>query len=379
METNIVRRRDFALLGLSVYGLKWGFAAPQQTPPADSAGAAQAPPAAEPPEEAAVPATFRAQTTDVLVPVTVTDDQGKFISNLTKEDFRILDEGRPQLIRYFIAPQQRPMPIVVGFLVDLSNSAKIHWDKYQEAIRDLIWDLLPGDQKYSGYLISYGTDATLEVDTTTDGNKLAERVAKLKPGGASALYDAIYMACTRRIVVPGEPVEPRRVIIVIGDGHNNSGSRSLAEVLELAKRELVTIYGMSTISYGSDNDSQVILERIASETGGRVEYPLGPNLYKDIEGSFSKPMDAGNYVYEAGTGGYAGEISRAVIQSVSNLQGDIEAQYILRYSPDIDPGVSEKVFRRIKVEMASPSLQSAKIYARDGYYPNRVPGAPPPQ
>ena len=94
------------------------------------------------------------------------------------------------------------MPIVVGFLVDLSNSAKIHWDKYQEAIRDLIWDLLPGDQKYSGYLISYGTDATLEVDTTTDGNKLAERVAKLKPGGASALYDAIYMACTRRIVVP---------------------------------------------------------------------------------------------------------------------------------------------------------------------------------
>ena len=100
-----MRRRDFALLGLSVYGLKWGFAAPQQTPPADSAGAAQAPPAAEPPEEAAVPATFRAQTTDVLVPVTVTDDQGKFISNLTKEDFRILDEGRPQLIRYFIAPR----------------------------------------------------------------------------------------------------------------------------------------------------------------------------------------------------------------------------------------------------------------------------------
>jgi len=338
---------------------------------------AQAPAPAEPaPTEPVLPPPmFRAQATDVNVPVTVTDMQGRFVSNLTKDDFRILDEGRPQLIRYFIPPHEQPAAMVVGFLVDLSNSAKTFWPTYREAIRDLIWTLLPGDQKFSGYLISYNTDATLEVDTTRDGTKLAERVEKLKPGGGAALYDAIYMACTRRIVVPGEPFDPRRVIVVIGDGHNNSGSHNLGEVLELAKRELVTIYGMSTVSYGSDNVAQDILERIASETGGEVVYPLGPDLYKDIAGFMSKPMDAGNYEYEAGTGGYAGEISRSIMDKVASLKGNIESQYILRYVPDIDPGASERDFRRIKVEI--PSLPNTRIHARDGYFPNSVPAAAP--
>jgi VWFA-related protein len=359
---------------LCLCGLLWCVAAPQQAPPASTP---QTPPAAEqPPAEPVLPpTTFRAQANDVIVTVTVTDDQGKFVSNLTKDDFSILDEGRPQLIRYFShTPDQ---PIVVGFLVDLSNAAKSHWPTYQEAIRDLIWDLLPGNKKYSGYLISYGTEAVLDVDTTSDGTKLADRVAKMKPGGGAALYDAIYMACTRREVVPGEPFDPRRVIVIIGDGHNNSGSHNMAEVLELAKREMVTIYGVSTVSYGSDNDSQATLERIATETGGAVEYPLGPQLYKDISGFISKPMDAGNYVYEAGTGGYAGEVSRAIINSVANLQGNIQMQYILRYVPDIDPGASEKVFRKIKVEL--PSYPNTRVHARDGYYPNGVPGAPPTQ
>jgi VWFA-related protein len=364
-----VKRFVLAILGLSVCGLLWCVAAPQQAPPPPPAGAAQPAKAAEQAEQI----TFRTEPTEVIVPVTVTDDQGKFVSNLTKEDFRILDEGRPQLIRYFNhTPRQ---PIVVGFLVDLGSGSRIHWATYQEAIRDLIWNLLPDDKKFAGYLISYGAEAELVVNTTTDGGKLADKVAKMKPGGGSALYDAIYMACMRRELVPGEPYDPRRVIVVIGDGNNNNGSRNLEEVLELAKRKQVTIYGMSTVSYGSDNPNRETLERLASETGGRVEYPLGPQLYKDISGFISKPMDAGNYVYEAGTGGYAGEVSRSIINSVANLQGNITTQYVLRYVPDIDPGASEKAFRKIKVEI--PSLSNVKVSARDGYYPNPVPGAPP--
>jgi VWFA-related protein len=261
--------------------------------------------------------------------------------------------------------------------VDLSNSAKTFWKTYQGALQELIWGLLPGDQKFSGYLISYSTDAVLEVDTTRDGTKLADRVAQLKPGGGAALYDAIYLACTRRVVAPGEPIDPRRVIVVVGDGHNNSGNHNMYEVLELAKREMVTIYAMSTISYGSDNESQEILDRITAETGGKVEYPLGDNLHKNIEGTFSKSMDAGNYVYEPGTGGYADEISRAFVDSESNIKGNITSQYILRYIPDIDPDASEKVFRKIKVEL--PQYPNTRIYARDGYFPNPVPPTPPPK
>ncbi|HXA53068.1 MAG TPA: VWA domain-containing protein, partial [Candidatus Acidoferrum sp.] len=142
------------------------------------------------------PATFRAQGTDVIVPVTVTDDRGKFVSNLVKSDFRVLDEGHPQNISFFSHTEKQP--IVVGFLIDQSNASKIHWQKYQEAILELVWHLLPGDKRYTGYLISYSNTADILVNTTWDQDKITDKVRKMKPGGGAALYDAIYLACTRR-------------------------------------------------------------------------------------------------------------------------------------------------------------------------------------
>ncbi|HUP02939.1 MAG TPA: VWA domain-containing protein [Bryobacteraceae bacterium] len=370
-----------AIAALCGCGLLWRVAAQQpQAAPAATQAAPSAPQGAaaetQPYEPVEVPTMFRAEGAEVVVPVTVTDDQGKFISNLTKDDFRILDEGRPQFIRSFQAPEARFQPVVVGFLVDLSNSAKTFWKTYQDAIRELIWALLPGDPKFSGYLITYRTDANLEIDTTSDGTKLTDRVAKLKPGGGAALYDAIYMACTRRLVVKGEPYDPRRVIIVIGDGHNDAGGHNLGQVLELAKRELVTIYGVSTVSYGADNVAQDTLETLTSQTGGLVEYPLGPDLYKDISGFVSKPMDAGNYVYEAGTGGYAAEISRSIMDKIGKIEGSIQSQYVLSYVPDIDPGASRKDFRKIKVEIPTLQNRMVRIYTKDGYFPKAVPPGP---
>ena len=75
------------------------------------------------------------------MPVTVTDDKGRFVSNLEAKDFRILDEGQPQRIRFFSHDQRQP--IVVGFLVDLSNNSKIHWKTFQDAIMELMWNFCP--------------------------------------------------------------------------------------------------------------------------------------------------------------------------------------------------------------------------------------------
>jgi hypothetical protein len=179
------------------------------------------------------------------------------------------------------------------------------------------------------------------------------------------------MACTNRELVKGEPYEPRRVIIVIGDGHNNSGSKSQAEVIEIAKRNLVTIYGFSTVAYGFTSLEQDVLEKMAFETGGMVEYPLS-NLYKDVVGYLSTPRDAGNYVYEPGTGGYASEKLKGIITAVTHLQGELTTQYVLRYVPDIDPDGRPRILRRVKVEL--PKLPNAYIKTRDSYYPNSLPG-----
>jgi len=317
---------------------------------------AAAPPASTPQQ------SIKVQVNEVIVPVTVTDEKGKFVSNLDKEDFQIFDQGKPQVIRFFT--RERSQPVVIGFLMDLSNSTRTQWKNFELAAEEMVIQMLPGgNKKFSGYLIGYSNEAELMVDTTTDPDKILEKLRKVKPGGGSALYDAIYQACTSRALVQGEPVEPRRVIIVIGDGNDNHSSKSLEEVLEIAQRNLVTIHGISTTSYGFTSEGNGNLVRLAEETGGRVEYPL-QDVYKDVAGYLSQPRDEGNYAIQPGTGGYTSAISTAIFKAIANVTGEVTTQYILRYTPDNTD--STKQFRNLNVKV---SLANVKVRARKGYYP----------
>ena len=306
---------------------------------------------------------IKVQVNEVIVPVTVTDEKGRFVSNLDVNDFRVLDEGKEQKIHFF--SRDHNQPVVVGFLLDMSNATRLHWKTYQDAAIEMVLNLLPGDKKFSGYLISYGNEAELQVNTTSDPEKIVEKLRKMKPGGGSALYDAIYMACATRSLIKGEPYEPRRVVIVVGDGHDTASKKSLDEVLELAQRNLVTIYAMSTVAFGFNNEGDKNLLRLAEATGGRVEYPL-QNLYKDVSGYLSTPSDEGNYAYKVGTGGYASEIANGIFRAVAGIAGEITTQYILRYTPEADAKTDSKQYRTIRVAV---NLQNVKVRARKGYYP----------
>ncbi len=315
-----------------------------------------------PPASAASPqAKINVQVNEVIVPVTVTDEKGRFVADLDQKDFEIYEEGRPQKIKFFT--RERNQPVVIGFLLDLSNTARLQWKTFQEASEDLVTHLLPGDPKYSGYLISYATEAELLVNTTSDSEKILEKIRRTKPGGGAALYDAIYTACTRRDLVKGEPIEPRRVIVIVGDGHDNASKHTLEEVLELAQRNLVTIYGVSTVAYGFTAEGERNLLRLCNETGGRVEYPL-QGVYKDVAGYLSTPSDEGNYAIKVGTGGYTAAIANGIYTSIANVAGEVTTQYILRYVPNsTDVGHD---FRKIQVRV---NLANVQVRARTGYYP----------
>jgi Ca-activated chloride channel family protein len=303
---------------------------------------------------------IRVQVNEVVVPVTVTDEKGAFVSNLEASDFLILDEGRPQKIVYF--SREQGQPVVVGFLLDMSNTTRLHWKTFQEAVLELVWTLLPGDKKFSGYLITYSNEPELLVDTTHDSEKIVEKIRKLKPGGGAALFDAIWMACTRRSLIQGEPIEPRRILIIVGDGNDNASKHTLDEVLELAQRNMVTIYGVSTVAFGFTSEGEKNLKRLAEETGGRVEYPL-QGVYKDVAGYLSTPSDEGNYALRVGTGGYAAAIASSIVRAVAAVAGEITTQYVLRYVPD-EPD-SPKAFRTIEVRVNLPNV---KVRHRKGYY-----------
>lgn len=308
-------------------------------------------------------APIKVSVNEVIVPVTATDDKGRFITDLTKEDFHVFDENKEQKIDFFSHEQSQP--VVIGFLIDTSNGMMIHWDKYKEAATELMLNLLPGDKKYSGYLISYGTTAELVADTSSDSEKMVAKMSKIKPGGGAALFDALYMACTSRRTVNGEPFEPRRIVVIIGDGHDTASKKSLQEVTEIAQRNLVTVYAMSTVAFGFHTDGEENLTALTSATGGKVETPLN-DAYKDVAGFLSQPQDAGNYALTVGTGAYTAEISSAIFRAVASLSGDITTQYVIRYTPDIGPNTESKQFRHIRVAVNIPGVE---LRYRNGYYP----------
>jgi Ca-activated chloride channel homolog len=304
---------------------------------------------------------IRVQVNEVVVPVTVTNAEGKFVSDLEQSDFKIFDQGKEQTIRYF--NRDRNQRVVLGFLVDLSNQSRTQWKSLQEAAVELVFDLLPGDKKYAGYLIGYGNEAELMVNTTSDPDPIVERLRKISPSGGSAFYDAVYMACTSRKLVEGEPVDPRRVIVVIGDGHDNASTHTLDQVIELAQRYQVTINAISTDAYGFTSDSGKNLVRMAEETGGRVEYPL-QNVYKDVSGFLSQSSDFGNYQLTVGTGGYTAAILGSIYTSIARIAGEITVQYVLRYVPnEVD---ESRLKRAIDVKVDIPGVT---VRARQYYYP----------
>jgi Ca-activated chloride channel homolog len=320
---------------------------PQKTEPQPASAAPAQPP-------------IQVQVNEVIVPVTVTDEKGRFVSDLDEKDFQIFDEGKQQRIQFFT--RERSQPVVVGFLVDLSNASRLHWKNYQDAAVELVQNLIPGDNpKFSGYLIGYSNTADLMVNTGTDPEPMVQKLEK--QSGGAALYDAIYMACTNRRLIQGEPIEPRRILVIIGDGHDNASSKTLDQALEIAQRNLVTIYGVSTVAFGFDNADAANLTRLAEETGGRVEYPLN-NPYSDVAGFLSTPSDEGNFALKVGTGQYAAELANGMYKAVEAVVGEVTTQYIIRYIPDSTD--EKRQFRNIIVKV---NLANVKVRARKGYYP----------
>jgi VWFA-related protein len=131
--------------------------------------AQEPPPAQQPPAQQ--PAPIVSNVSEVIVPVTVTDEKGRFVSNLDQSDFQIFDQGRVQKITSFT--RERNQPVVVGFLLDMSNNSRTQWKHWQESAEDMVNEMLPDvkpgvKKRFSGYLIGYSDQAELMVDTTSE-------------------------------------------------------------------------------------------------------------------------------------------------------------------------------------------------------------------
>ena len=146
---------SLVVLGMALFLAQQPVGAWQSAPTAEHAkGESEADLTIAPPKPPAASAhddTIKVSVNEVVVPVTVTDDKGRFVSDLDKKDFQIYEENKPQQMTFFT--RERNQPVVIGFLLDMSTASRIHWKNFQNATEELIQNLLTGDPKYSGYLI----------------------------------------------------------------------------------------------------------------------------------------------------------------------------------------------------------------------------------
>jgi len=230
--------------------------------------------------------TIVKQVDEVNVVFTVTDKRGKFVTDLKKDDFRVLDDGKPaQSIRSFRA--ETNLPLRVGLLVDASNSIRDRFKFEQEAAIEFLNQII--HQNDEAFVM--GFDTTPEVTQSFTGNTeaLSKGVRMLRPGGGTAMYDAIYSAARDEIIAKdNSKFETRRAIILLSDGEDNQSRVSREEAVEMAQKAGVIIYTISTNTSGTKLKGDKVLEHFAEETGGRAFFPF---KIADVSDAFSMIQD----------------------------------------------------------------------------------------
>jgi len=243
--------------------------APQPEPPAKSTPAPAATAPSQTDQNSTGPddptATITKTVNEVNVVFTVTDRHGHYVKNLAKSDFSVIDDSRPaDQIRSF--HNETELQLQVGLLVDASNSVRDRFKFEQEsAIEFLNQTIRP---RYDEAFI-VGFDVTPEVtqNFTDNTEALSRGVRALRPGGGTAMYDALYFACRDKLLKQERNGPVRRALILLSDGDDNMSHVTREEAIEMAQRAEVIIYTISTNISGGTRSGDKVLERIADATG----------------------------------------------------------------------------------------------------------------
>jgi Ca-activated chloride channel family protein len=275
--------------------------APGQTTPAAAPPkpALPPPPAAQPsaqptasnqePEQAAPgdeqgTYTLKTNVNEVNLTFTVTDRHGHFVNNLQQHDFALLDDQRAPAQVYSFT-QQTNQPLRVGLVVDASTSIRARFKFERDAATEFLLDILrPRTDR--AFIMGFDVTSYVTQGFTNNPDLLETGLNRLKPGGGTALYDAVYRACRDQMLraVP-ENAEVRKVLILVSDGDDNQSRAYLDESIKMCQRAETTIYTISTNTSPTRERGDDVLKKLAQATGGTALYP---QRLEDIANEFHK-------------------------------------------------------------------------------------------
>ncbi|MBV9608839.1 MAG: VWA domain-containing protein [Acidobacteria bacterium] len=231
------------------------------------------------------PITFRKRVDEVAVVFTVANKHGHPVKDLQREAFQVLDDHKPPRdIVSFV--HQTDMPLRVGLLIDTSSSVRDRFDLEQQAASEFLWQIIrPGSDE--AFVLGFDSRRQLAQDSSSDRIRLDYAIHHLKPGGGTAMFDAVYYACQEKLMHSSASTR-RRAIILLSDGEDNQSSHSLAETVDIAQRAEVIIYAISTNYSNIKMRGDHILQKLAESTGGNALFPL---TIKDVAHAFAQIRD----------------------------------------------------------------------------------------
>jgi Ca-activated chloride channel family protein len=273
------------------------------------------------------PPLFKVGVETVFVKVSVTDPLNRYVTGLEKDHFKIYEDKVEQTITHF---SQQSAPISVGLIFDVSGSMKEN-NNIKKAKNAIARFLQAGNPEDEYFLITFNQKTTLVQPFTDQSSSLQNDVAFQKPGGRTALYDAVYMGLDQ--VRRGR--NEKKALILITDGEDNSSRYSPSEVREFAKESDVQIYGIG--EQGNLGYGRAEIQSIVGLTGGRTFFP---NTFNELD------------------------------YYIDLVHAELRNQYVLGYVPTNK--AHDGKWRRIRVKLDAPQgLPKLIVHAKEGYFASK--------
>jgi Ca-activated chloride channel homolog len=272
--------------------------------------------------------TIRKRVNEVNVLFIAMDKHGKFVRDLSQNDFSFLDDHRPpqQIVNF---SQQTDLPLQMGLLIDTSGSVRGRFQFEQDAAVGFLQHTIRPHYDHA-FVMGFSARNRVVQDFTDNVSLLAAGVQNLQDGGGTALYQAIYAACKERLLKDDSDRPMRRALVIVSDGEDNQSEVSKQQAIEMAQRAQVLIYAISTDDSGLILRGDKNLQQLADATGGRAFFPY---KMKDIKNSFSA------------------------------IEDELRSQYVVSYHPaNFD---ADGRYRTIEITSLKRDLQ---VRARKGYF-----------
>src|ERR1700691_4450584 len=260
-------------------------ATPPAAPPAQKPAAPQAAaPSGQPPSEE-TPTVLHLGVNEVNLIFTVTDKHGRYIPNLQQGDFALLDDQKaPEKVNSF--HQQINLPMRVGIVIDASTSIRLRFQFEQQSATEFLLEVLKAKSDRA-FVMGFDVAPTVTQDWTNNVDALETGVNRLRPGGGTALFDAVYTACRDKLLGERGQEPVRKAIVLISDGDDNQSRVHPDEVVKECERADTIIYAISTNWTPSRGKGDAVLTEMSESTGGRVFFPPSveemSNSFKEIE------------------------------------------------------------------------------------------------